>query len=73
MCGQYGQTGFGNEFGSAHTPGTVPFVHPGAPTSPSAFDQPPEYQAQLTPAAVNRSPIVAPVCGGSFVGLELVG
>ena len=43
----------------------MPFVQPGAPTSPFAFDQPPEYQAQLTCAALSRSPIVACVCGGS--------
>ena len=39
---------------------------PGAPTSPSAFDQPPEYQAQSTPFALRRSPIVGAVCGGSL-------
>jgi len=73
LFGQNGHTGFGKDSGSAQTPGTLPFVQPGAPTSPSAFDQPPEYHAQLTPAALNSSPIVFPVCGGSFVGLELVG
>ena len=51
----------------------MPFVQPGAPMSPSAFDQPPEYQAQLTPAAVSSSPIVVAVCGGSLTGFELVG
>ena len=39
MFGQYGQAGFGCESGSAQTPGTKPFVQPGLPTSPSAFDQ----------------------------------
>ena len=72
LFGQYGQAGFGIESGSPHTPVTVPFVHPGAPTSPSAFDQPPEYHAQLTPAALSSSPIVVPVCGGSC-GLPLNG
>ena len=43
-----------------------PFVHPGAPTSPFAFDQPPEYHAQSTPAPFRRSPIVGFVWGGSF-------
>ena len=32
---------------------------------PAAFDQPPEYHAQLTPAALSSSPIVGAVCGGS--------
>jgi len=45
--------------------GAVPFVQPGAPTSPLAFDHPPEYQAQSTPASDSRSPIVGAVCGGS--------
>ena len=39
---------------------------PGASTSPSAFDQPPEYHAQSTPLALRRSPIVGAVCGGSL-------
>jgi hypothetical protein len=51
-------------FGSLQV-GPVPFVQPGAPTSPLAFDQPPEYQAQLTPRALRRSPIVGAVCGAS--------
>src|SRR3954447_26549584 len=45
-------------------PVPVPFVHPGPFTSPLAFDQPPEYHAQSTCAALSRSPMVAPVCGG---------
>jgi hypothetical protein len=49
-----------------HVPGVVPFVQPGPPTSPLAFDQPPEYQAQSTPLALSRSPIVGAVCGGSL-------
>jgi hypothetical protein len=52
-------------FGSEHA-GPVPFVHPGALTSPLAFDQPPEYQAQSTPLALSRSPMVGAVCGGSL-------
>src|SRR6267378_347496 len=64
LFGQYGQTGFGNEFGSEHT--AAPFVQPGAPTSPSAFDQPPEYHAQLTLAEVSSSPMVVPCSGGSL-------
>ena len=47
-------------------PGVVPFVHPGPPTSPSAFDQPPEYHAQSMPLALRRSPIVGAVCNGSL-------
>src|SRR5919109_2337884 len=41
-------------------------VQPGPPTSPSAFDQPPEYQAQLTLAAVSSSPMLLPCCSGSW-------
>jgi hypothetical protein len=51
-------------FGSEQV-GPLPFVHPGAPTSPSAFDQPPEYHAQSMSAPLRRSPIVGAVCGGS--------
>jgi len=51
----------------------VPLVQPGAPTSPAAFDQPPEYQAQLTLAELSSSPIVVPFWSGSLVVLELVG
>ena len=47
--------------------GPVPFVQPGSPTRPSAFDQPPEYHAQSTPRSLRRSPIVGSVCGGSCV------
>ena len=43
----------------------LPFVQPGPPTSPFAFDQPPEYQAQSTPLSLSRLPIVGAVCGGS--------
>ena len=43
----------------------MPFVQPGAPVRPAAFDQPPAYQAQSTPAAFNSSPMFVPVCGGS--------
>jgi hypothetical protein len=46
--------------------GAVPFVQPGAPTSPFAFDQPPEYQAQSMSLPLSRSPIVGFVCAGSF-------
>ena len=51
----------------------APFVQPGAPTSPSAFDQPPEYQAQSTPAALSRSPMVGAVCGGSRLASAVPG
>ena len=44
--------------------GPVPLVQPGAPTSPLAFDHPPEYQAQSIPLALSRSPIVGAVCAG---------
>ena len=43
----------------------VPFVQPGPPTSPSAFDQPPLYHAQSMPFPLSRLPIVGAVCGGS--------
>ena len=45
--------------------GPVPFVQPGSPTRPSAFDQPPAYHAHDRPAALSRSPIVGEPCGGS--------
>src|SRR6266704_6091374 len=63
--GQCGQVGFGAELASVQPAVPSPLVQPGAPTSPSALDQPPEYQAQLTPAPVSSSPIVVPVWGGS--------
>jgi hypothetical protein len=65
LLAQYGYVGVGAESGSVHTPGVEPFVQPGPPTSPFAFDQPPEYQAHETPAPLRRSPIVGFVCGGS--------
>src|SRR4051812_49808912 len=52
-------------FGSEQV-GPLPFVHPGPLTTPAAFDQPPAYHAQSTPAAERRSPIVACVCSGSL-------
>ena len=74
MSGQLGQVAVAKAAGSGHglglvavgAAGAVPFVQPGAPMSPSAFDQPPEYQAQSTPFALRRSPIVGAVCGGSL-------
>ena len=74
LSGQFGQIAVANAAGSGHglgfvavgAAGPVPFVQPGASTSPSAFDQPPEYQAQSTPFALSRSPIVGAVCGGSL-------
>lgn len=65
LCGQKGKAGFGVESGSEQA-GPSPFVQPGAPMSPSAFDYPPEYHAQLTPAVLSSSPIVVPDCGGSY-------
>jgi hypothetical protein len=59
--------------GSPQVPGVDPLVQPGPLTSPSAFDQPPEYQAQLTRAEVSSSPIVVPVWGESLIGLDEVG
>jgi hypothetical protein len=56
-------------FVSVQVPGVVPFVQPGAPTSPLAFDHPPEYQAQPIPFPLRRSPIVGAVCGDSFVAV----
>ena len=53
-------------FGSVQVPGVLPLVQPGAPTSPLAFDQPPEYQAQSMPRWLSRSPMVGGVCGGSL-------
>ena len=64
MFGQFGNTALAAVSGSLQAV-SVPFVHPGAPTSPLAFDQPPEYQAQSMPCSLSRSPIVAPFCGGS--------
>ena len=55
------------------TLGALPFVQPGAPTSPSALDQPPEYQAQSMPLALRRSPIVGAVCGGSRLASAVPG
>src|SRR2546423_15455486 len=52
-------------FGSVQVPGVVPLVQPTPPTLPAALSQPPEYQAQSTPFAVSRSPMVGAVCGGS--------
>jgi hypothetical protein len=71
LSGQRGHAAtVGSTFGSEHpvgvADGPTPFVQPGAPTSPLAFDQPPEYQAQSTPFAVIRSPIVGFVCAGSL-------
>src|SRR4051812_44979396 len=43
----------------------LPLVQPDAPTSPLAFDQPPEYQAQSTCLSDRRSPIVGVVSAGS--------
>src|SRR5581483_7605 len=63
--GQFGKTEAGWWYGSEHV-GPVPFVHPGAPTSPFAFDQPPAYHAQSTFAAESSSPIVGCVCGGNL-------
>ena len=73
MSGQFGHVAVAKAAGSGHgfgfvavgAAGAVPFVHPGALTSPSAFDQPPEYQAQSTPFALRRSPMVGAVWGGS--------
>ena len=64
MSGQFGNVAPVAVSVSAHA-GPVPFVHPGAPTSPLAFDQPPEYHAQSTPFLLSRSPIVGAVWGGS--------
>jgi len=54
-------------------PRVLPFVQPGPPTSPFAFDQPPEYQAQSTPRWLSRLPIVGAVCGGSCFAGEVPG
>src|SRR5262245_11291514 len=67
LAGQFGQTAFASAPWSGHgavlvafgDSGPVPLVQPGAPTSPLAFDQPPEYQAQSRPAPLSLSPIVA--------------
>src|SRR5215813_6241578 len=63
MSGHSGKTAAGLWFGSVQA--SVPLVQPDAPTSPLAFDQPPEYQAQSTFLADSRSPIVGLVSGGS--------
>ena len=42
-------------------PTSYPLYH----ATGAVSDQPPEYQAQLTPAALSSSPIVSPLCGGS--------
>jgi len=52
------------EFGSEHVV-PVPFVQPGPVVMPAALSQPPEYQAQSTPLADRRSPIVSYVWVGS--------
>src|SRR5919197_274868 len=57
--------GDGWTFGSEHV-GPFPFVQPGAPTSPFAFDQPPAYHAQSTVASFSSSPIVRFESGGSL-------
>src|SRR4051794_15869900 len=58
LSGHFGYVNVGSWFGSEHV-GPLPFVQPGLPTSPTAFDQPPPYQPQLTFFADSRSPIVA--------------
>ena len=52
--------------------GPLPFVQPGAPWSPSAFDHPPEYHAQSMPAPLSRSPMVGFVRGGSYAAVGLL-
>jgi hypothetical protein len=64
LSGQFGYVAPTTVLGSEH-PGPLPFVQPGAPTSPSALDQPPEYHAQSMPLADRRSPIVGLVCAAS--------
>src|SRR5262249_60657356 len=64
LSGQFGNLAVENAFGSLQA-GPAPFVQPGPLTSPLAFDQPPAYHAQSTPAADSRSPIVGLLTGGS--------
>src|SRR4051794_41854329 len=64
LSGQFGNVAVVIAFESPQS-GPLPFVQPGALMSPLAFDQPPEYQAQSTPAALKRSPIVRLSTGGS--------
>ena len=54
--------------------GPWPFVQPGPSTAPVAFDQPPEYHAQLTFAFVSSSPMLFVVVGssGSFAAVALL-
>ena len=55
-------------FGSVHAVPSAPppFVQPGPPLSPAAFDHPPAYHAQSTDLALNLSPIVgAPSAGNT--------
>jgi hypothetical protein len=61
--GQFGYTAVERAFGSVQL-GPSPFVQPGPPITPAAFDQPPEYQAQLTPLALSSSPMFVFVSGG---------
>ena len=53
--------------------GPAAFVQPGALTSPFAFDHPPAYHAQSTPAPVSRSPIVVLSSGGSRTAAAVPG
>src|SRR5262245_59047492 len=53
--------------------GPVPLVQPEPPTSPLAFDQPPEYHAQSTCLADRRSPIVGLVSSGRRRGTAVFG
>ena len=61
-----------NALGSEQA-GPVPFVQPGPPTSPLAFDQPPAYQAQSMPLADSSSPIVGVLWGGSRLAAGVPG
>ena len=61
--GQFGYTAPAAVFGAMQA-GPSPFVQPGPPITPAAFDQPPEYQAQLTPLALSSSPMLVFVSGG---------
>src|SRR5439155_26971822 len=65
LSGQFGYTAVANAFGSAKVPGVVPYVQPAPATLPAALSQPPAYQAQSTPSADSRSPMVGAVCAGS--------
>jgi hypothetical protein len=66
LSGQYGYTAVVTVRASPQVPGVVPFVQPGPPTLPAALSQPPAYQAQSTPLAESRSPMVGVVSGGSL-------